>query len=201
MAEPGPTERQPKETAPAYRAFREYLLMGSDRSTAKVARALGKSKTLIDRWSSRNGWVARCREFESSIAKAEDDATRGELAKRAERQAQIATAHQEVGAFLANAVVQRIARERDAGQDPFRDIDMATMLQLDATLARAHHRAVVTERLARGMTTDQPGEPMPRSEAEQQAARLSDSELDARLGAVDQVAEQRAKREQKAAAS
>jgi hypothetical protein len=54
-----PWERQPKESAPAWEAFVAYRDLGYRRSTAKVARALGKSKALIDGWSSRWHWVAR----------------------------------------------------------------------------------------------------------------------------------------------
>lgn len=54
-----PWERQPAESAPAYEAFRTYREMGADRSTAKVAHQLGKSKTLMDRWSRAHAWVVR----------------------------------------------------------------------------------------------------------------------------------------------
>lgn len=189
--QPSPTERQKGETAPAFEAFRSYLMMGGGRSTAKVARQLGKSKTLIDRWSSRNDWVERVRAFESSIAREVDDEQRDRLAERARRQAQIAQAHQEASAFVANAVVTRIADARQRGEDPFKGMDMRELLTVEATLARAHHRSVVTERLALGMTTDQPGAAMPADQAREQAAKLSDDELDDRLGVVDELAPRR----------
>ncbi len=59
-----PWERQPDETSVAWEAFVLYRDMGAKRSNAKVARTLGKSKQLIDRWSSRHKWVRRIEAFE-----------------------------------------------------------------------------------------------------------------------------------------
>lgn len=52
-------EKLAGESAKAYQAFTRYRDMGPARSTAKVARELGKSKALMDRWSSRHEWVDR----------------------------------------------------------------------------------------------------------------------------------------------
>lgn len=52
-------ERQPDETGKAYEAFAIYRDMGVSRSAAKVGKRLGKSKMLMDRWSSRHKWVER----------------------------------------------------------------------------------------------------------------------------------------------
>src|SRR5687767_966653 len=83
-------DKQPGESAPAYRAFREYLLMGGERSTRKVARALSKSDSLIRRWSREKRWVARVEAFEAEAAKRQDEAAMDVLAERAARQAEIA---------------------------------------------------------------------------------------------------------------
>lgn len=69
-----PWERRDDETPMAYAAFKEYLDQGADRSTAHVARALGKSKTIMDRWSSRHEWVSRSRAFDSIPAMATAEA-------------------------------------------------------------------------------------------------------------------------------
>jgi hypothetical protein len=187
---PGPAEQQPKETAPAFEAFRTYLEAGPGRSTAKVARALGKSKTLIDRWSSRNGWQARVREFEATATRVVDDAHLTEIARRARRQAEIAQLHGEATALVARAVVQKIA----ADPNVLNGLALDELLRIEAAMARAHNRVVVTERLALGMTTNQDGEPLPRAAAEEQARRLTDLELDARLAGVDEVAQKREER-------
>lgn len=54
-----PWERQDGETPKQFEAFAVYRDMGEERSLAKVGRALGKSKALMDRWSSANSWVER----------------------------------------------------------------------------------------------------------------------------------------------
>jgi hypothetical protein len=52
-------EQHSKEGPEAYHAFTIYRDMGVERSTAKVGQKLGKSKALMDRWSSKNQWVER----------------------------------------------------------------------------------------------------------------------------------------------
>jgi len=73
-------ERQEGESAPAFQAFAAYRDMGAERSLAKVAQKLGKSKALMERWSRRWRWGARadawddetdrrtCRELQKGIA-------------------------------------------------------------------------------------------------------------------------------------
>ena len=57
-------DRQSKETAVAYEAFCCYRDMGSARSGVKVGQELGKSKALLERWSSRWDWVFRCQQYD-----------------------------------------------------------------------------------------------------------------------------------------
>ena len=72
-------ERQPGESARAFEAFQHYRDAGADRSNAKTGQALGKSKTLIDSWSSRWEWVRRVEMFDAF----EDEALRkANLAER-----------------------------------------------------------------------------------------------------------------------
>lgn len=55
------------EGTKAFEAFRAYRDMGENRSLAKVAEKLGKSETLISRWSSRNKWQERIQLYNSEI--------------------------------------------------------------------------------------------------------------------------------------
>lgn len=198
-AKPGPGDRREGETDPAYQAFRAYVEMGAARSLTKVAAELHKSKTLLGRWSKRHRWQERARELDSRDARAVDDARLDVVRRRSRRQAEIAQLHGEATALVGMEVVRRITAAQRAGKDPFRDVKTDTLLALEATLARAHNRAVLTERLALGLTTDQPGEALPRSAAEEVAARLTDAELEQRLTGVDEVAEAREKRQRRAA--
>lgn len=59
-------QRQKGESEQAYEAFVQYRDLGAERSTAKVAQALGKSLALIQRWCKRWYWVERCREWDSA---------------------------------------------------------------------------------------------------------------------------------------
>lgn len=79
--EPYPWTRREDETTPAYEAFRAYLNMGGSRSTANVARELGKTKTVMDRWSSMHAWVERARAYDSYLMTAETDGHAEELAR------------------------------------------------------------------------------------------------------------------------
>lgn len=65
MTKRQPWERQKGETSQAYEAFRTYMEMGAKRATRKVARKLGKSDTLISRWSSKHSWVKRVEAWEN----------------------------------------------------------------------------------------------------------------------------------------
>jgi hypothetical protein len=191
---PGPGERQPKETAVAFEAFRTYLELGPSRSTASAAQVLGKSKTLMDRWSSRWRWVERVREVESSQAAKVDAEVTAERVRVAKRQAQEAQLHATATTLAAAELVQRVQKARQEGVDPFADVPTADLVRLQASAARAHNRSVITERLARGMTTEQAGQTIPREQAAEMAARLTDAELDARLGTVDELSQARERR-------
>lgn len=65
-------ERMQEETEPAFEAFRCYLGMPysdipTGRSLSKLAQKLGKSKTLLDRWSAVHRWQERCRAYDREI--------------------------------------------------------------------------------------------------------------------------------------
>lgn len=62
-----PWERQKGESAQAYEAFSAYLGMGAERSTRAVARKLGKSASLIQRWSRDKEWQERVRAYDNDV--------------------------------------------------------------------------------------------------------------------------------------
>lgn len=53
-----PWEMQPRETAKQFEAFVVYRDM-EERSLANAGKVLGKSKAMMERWSSANKWVER----------------------------------------------------------------------------------------------------------------------------------------------
>lgn len=54
-----PWEPLEGESSKAYEAFSTYRDMGTQRSLTKVAEKLGKSETLMARWSGNHDWVDR----------------------------------------------------------------------------------------------------------------------------------------------
>ncbi len=71
-----PWDRQPGESKQAFEAFNCYLMMGTERSLRNVAEKLGKSRALMDRWSSRYKWVSRSDEYDNYLYKQELKANR-----------------------------------------------------------------------------------------------------------------------------
>lgn len=61
-------EQQPKESAKAFAAFKSYLEHGPERSLALVADKVGKSKTMIERWSRKFDWPARVQAHAAHLA-------------------------------------------------------------------------------------------------------------------------------------
>ena len=136
--------------------------MGAERSTAKVARALGKSKTLMDRWSGQGGWPARAGAWDAGLdlrrreefAAATVDASR----EQAETAARIRLG---VDAF-ARSFPDELARYRERGEDPFSDLSPSQKLAKLGVAARALQHAQQVERLARGLPTEHArGAPIP----------------------------------------
>ena len=60
-----PWDRQPNETSKAYGAFVTYRDMGPERSLERVAHTLGKSTTIMSRWSAAHNWVSRTEAWDS----------------------------------------------------------------------------------------------------------------------------------------
>lgn len=67
-------DRQPGEGPKPFHAFRVYLEMGDGRSNRKVARKLGKSETLISRWSSQWDWPIRLMSWQNNQAEVQQAA-------------------------------------------------------------------------------------------------------------------------------
>ena len=79
-------ERQPKESLKAYEALYLYLQLGDERSCAKVAKQLGKSTTIIERWCSAWHWVQRSSDYDRELHRKELADKKAEIKKMQERQ-------------------------------------------------------------------------------------------------------------------
>lgn len=180
--EPAPGERQAGESARAFAAFRLYMELGPRRTTADVGRRLGhRSERQAQTWSSKHRWVERVAAVASADARAADTGRQGELQAIARRQAQHAALHVAATSVIASELVRRLRVDPTLPER----LDDETLIRYIAPLSRAHVRAVGLERLVAGMTTDQPGEPVPREQAAEEAASLTDQELEARLTGID----------------
>jgi hypothetical protein len=80
-----PYEKLSQESDKSWHAFVCYRDLGVDRSTAKVGQRLGKSKTLMDRWSSKNNWVERVAAYDVDQDRIRQTATQKAVAKATEK--------------------------------------------------------------------------------------------------------------------
>jgi len=82
-------EQQPKESDEAFAAFNLYLSQGPERSLAKTAAKLSRSKVLMEKWSSKFDWPARVSAYNAHMALVEREAaeaiTRAKGVSRCER--------------------------------------------------------------------------------------------------------------------
>jgi len=131
------------ESDPAYEAFKVYRNAGAQRSLRKAAREVGKSRSLIERWSRRHEWQNRIATW---------DLEQQDLRKEARFQA--VSDHEERTGKLARAVLGRVAAElgvqhkgrcQTCGRGPA-ELKPATL----ATWLKA---GVEVERLALGLST------------------------------------------------
>lgn len=84
-------ERQQGEIIQAFKAFPLYCKLGDERSLGKVGKKLGKSATLIERWSSQWNWVNRSRDYDNEIRRQELRAEIRAFQEMRKRQIEIAT--------------------------------------------------------------------------------------------------------------
>jgi prophage DNA circulation protein len=62
-----------------------YAEMGSQRSAAKVGQQLGKSTTIINRWSAQHRWQERVRQYDAAVLEEHNAALRAKRNQEIER--------------------------------------------------------------------------------------------------------------------
>ncbi|MBM9505277.1 hypothetical protein [Actinacidiphila acididurans] len=127
-----PWERHDGESPQAFEAFAAYRDLGPARSVTKVARELGKSRTLLSRWSRQYAWVIRAGAYDREqdrLFLAEQHQARRDIARRHAKLAQ---------AFLGKAVV------RLQNLDP-RELTPGELLRYFQVAAEIERRAVGEE--------------------------------------------------------
>ena len=135
---PEPWERQRGETPKAFEAFAIYRDM-EDRTLQKVAVQLGKSTTLMSRWSSKYDWKKRVGAWEAELDKQARQAQVDEIRKMRKRHADMATA------MLAKAAkaLKQIPEKEVKASDVSRMVEVASKLE---RISRGDVGDVVEER-------------------------------------------------------
>jgi hypothetical protein len=154
-----PWERQSGESPQAFEAFAVYRDLGASRSVAKVARELGKSTTLLFRWSKHYTWVMRATAYDREqdrLFLAEQRQARRDIARRHARVAQ---------AFLGKAVA------RLQSLDP-RELTPGELLRYFQVAAEIERKTVGDERA---------GASTPDGTQDADAAVLSDEDRRSRM--------------------
>lgn len=102
-------ERQPKESPEAYEAWQVYIAVKSGNSGGirEVARRLGKSGTLISKWSVRWNWLERYRAYENNELLTLEAEKQRALRKETEKWAERRVGIRERGFELGEALIVR----------------------------------------------------------------------------------------------
>jgi hypothetical protein len=132
-------EQQPKESHKAFAAFSLYLSLGPQRSLEEVGRKLGKSKVLMERWSSKFDWLARVQSHAAHMAVVEREATealaRASAAEWGKRQQEVRQEEWELHAECIRAGKEALKRFYEKGRGATLG-DIARILELASTLGR-----------------------------------------------------------------
>ena len=99
-----PWERLPEESTEAYEAFKAYRDWEGKRSLAKVGEKLGKSETLMSRWSADYDWVKRSQAWDDEVERQASKNLLKEIAKMRARQRKQAVKMQLKGLQLLESI-------------------------------------------------------------------------------------------------
>ena len=153
-----PWERQKGESRQAFEAFCVYRDMGPARSHSKVAKELGKSITIISRWSSRWNWVARTMEWDQEL-------DRRNIEAQIEAKKEMAERHIKVSMMFQQKIIERL---RSLNPDSLSPSDLARWFEV----------AVRIEQLNRGEPTERTEQTIDaRVKSQVDYSNLTDGEL------------------------
>ena len=136
---PEPWERQQDETSKAYAAFCIYRDLGPERSLQKAADNLGKSRGLLEGWSSRFEWGKRTAAWDAEQDRQARQAQIEEIKKMRKRHADLASAM----LVKAARALQRMPEDEIKPQDISRFVDVASKLE---RISRGDVSEVIEER-------------------------------------------------------
>ncbi len=139
---PVPWDRLPGESQPAYKAFLAYRDAGGCRSVRSLARQVGKSRSLLFRWSSRHRWTARAQAWDMARDFAAEDR------EREDHECRLAHLRRAIEKALLGHCVPGIAMEERFSEDPnlFEALDVKTHYELALKGAASLPRLIRAER-------------------------------------------------------
>lgn len=130
-----PWERQDGESAQAFEAFTTYLEMGAERSLRAVGQKLGKSSTLIERWSATKRWVERATAYDADLQRKAYTAAVNRARKMADRHIRTALYMQEKALLDLDQLEPAEIRPKD----------MIAMIREALKLERVSRSAVIAD--------------------------------------------------------
>ena len=119
-------DRRDDESTAVFEAFALYREMGPDRSTARVAQELGKSKTITDRWSGAPGGVERAKEWDRFTDTQAQNRVVAEIVEMRRRHAAVASL----------AIARALQKLQDVDPKDLRATDVAKLLDVGARVER-----------------------------------------------------------------
>ena len=120
-----PWERQDGESVKAFEAFCTYRDMGSERSLQKTGQALGKSKVLMENWSSKFSWVDRVTAWDDEQDRIARKEQINDIKKMRKRHADLATAM----LVKAAKALAKIPESEIKASDVSRMVEVASRLE------------------------------------------------------------------------
>lgn len=149
---PLPWERQPDETRPAFDAFAKYRDMGNERSLGRVAKELGKSAGLIERWSRERDWQRRVTLYDDDLDRCRREASAEAIEQMADRQARDLSNIADV----VGAPARELARRLIANPQLLTRLSDADLIKISLAAGKVYPQLVQAERLVRGLSTERP---------------------------------------------
>ena len=132
-----PSDPQPGESGTSFAGFVLYREMHPDRrSLREVARRLGKTSSLIDRYSSRWNWVARARTWDKEQARLTSRRRAEVVTEWIDRQAEDGRRLQVFGMAALERYIDRDADGLIVGVHGMRARDALLMMKLGAQIER-----------------------------------------------------------------
>ncbi|MCP4501665.1 MAG: hypothetical protein GY822_17030 [Deltaproteobacteria bacterium] len=103
-------ERQPQESDPSWGAFQAYRNQGVSRSHAKVAQELGKSVSLMGRWSTQWRWRERVLAWDEHVDTEQRNAVINDAKAMRTRHLGLAMDMQNAGSQMLNKLLAALDR-------------------------------------------------------------------------------------------